>query len=625
MTRSRKREEKKRREDRKRPGFIRLLPLLVVIAGVCAYIPSFDGAFMFDEITRIEKSDQLHGLWPLSRMLSGRRPVVTFTLALNYKMSELDTRSYHAVNLTIHILAALTLYGILRRTLQRLEKQGAGLGGAGPWLALSVALIWVVHPLQTQSVTYIIQRGESLMGLFYLLSLYCVIRGVDSVRPRVWYAAAVVACGLGMGSKAVMITAPCVVLLYDRIFLAKSFVGALRRRWGLYLCLAATWGVLMWLGIVRGVLDPTKGGSATVGFGYKGVTPLEYALTQCDVIVHYLKLSFWPSGLCLDYGWAAVKSAGAVAVPSVVIAAFLVGTVWCLARKPQLGFVGAWFFIILAPTSSFIPIKDLVFEHRMYLPLAGVITLAVVGWHHLSAQLCTRMGAKPLLARWSSACAATVVVAILGCVTADRNKDYHSRLAMWSDVVAKRPENARAYSNLGVALISEGRFAEAIEPCRQATRVDPNFAGGHYRLAQALKKNDKSQEAIASFSTAIELYPRYEEAHIDRGNTFYDLRRFEEAADDYRMVMKINPRNAGMSINLGNALGALGKYDEAIAAYREALRIKPDWVEARFHLANRLHGLGRLEEAIREYREVLRRRPEFAEAGRALDAALARQ
>ncbi|MFQ5592020.1 MAG: tetratricopeptide repeat protein [Phycisphaerae bacterium] len=660
-SRSTKQQRGKRRQDRRQPTYSNWLPVLIAIATIGAYITSFNGVLMFDEIPRIEKSEQIHGLWPLSRMLPGRRPLVTFTLALNYQLSRLDVRSYHAVNLAVHVLAALTLYGILRRTLLKLHhrarsnstdpsrerKRGvnAPVGSAsgsegqqlvargspgsevGPgvgarWLAASAALIWAVHPLQTQSVTYIIQRGESLMGLFYLLTIYCVLRGADSVRSRAWYTAAVSACALGMCSKAVMVTAPLVVLLYDATFIAGSIRGAVRRRWGLYLGLAATWSILGALGIVRGVLDSTAE-AATVGFGYKGVTPLQYLLTQCEVIVHYLRLSFLPVGLCLDYAWPAVERAGHAVPSGSVIAALLAGTVWCLVRHRALGFLGAWFFIVLAPTSSFVPIKDLAFEHRMYLPLAAVVTLAVAGWQSLVSRIHVRQAAAAGLVRRSSVVALVAVVGALGYATADRNTDYHSRLAMWRDVTAKRPQNARAYSNLGVALMAEGRFEEAIAPCEHAVKIEPSFAGGHYRLAQALKRTGRMDQAVEAFSEAIRLDPRYEEARIDRGNTYYDLRRFEEAIEDYRTVMRINPANVGISVNLGNALGSVGRFDEALAAYREALKIKPDWVEARFYLATRLHTLGRLDEAITEYREVLRQRPGHADARRALEAALA--
>ena len=166
---------------------------------------------------------------------------------------------YHVVNLAIHILGALVLYGVVRRTLLCASLRQR-YGDEARWLALAVALIWVVHPLQTESVTYLIQRTESLMGLFFLLTLYCVIRGSTSSGRRGWYAAAVVCCALGMGSKEVMVVAPLTVLLYDRAFLSGSFREALRARAALYAGLFGCWLVLV------GLVASTSH-SLTAGFG----------------------------------------------------------------------------------------------------------------------------------------------------------------------------------------------------------------------------------------------------------------------------------------------------------------------------------------------------------------------
>ncbi|MEK7786522.1 MAG: glycosyltransferase family 39 protein, partial [Chloroflexota bacterium] len=244
------------------------------------------------------------------------------------------------------------------------------------YFAFAVALLWAVHPLQTQSVTYVIQRGESLMGLFYLLTLYCAIRGLHSSRRRGWYGAAIVACALGMASKAVMVTAPVMVFIYDLVFLRRSGMpktsGAGRphggaalghatppaqaARWGLYFGLAATWGVLWACDVTGEVLDPSARRSH-VGFGYHGLTPLEYAATQPGVILNYLRLSFWSVGLCLDYDWPVARTAIVIIPPALVLLLLIGATAWGLVRRSWLGFAGAWFFVILAPTSSFIPIK----------------------------------------------------------------------------------------------------------------------------------------------------------------------------------------------------------------------------------------------------------------------------
>lgn len=272
-----------KRSDPPRPvGRVEWLPLLIVGAGLAAYANSFQGPFLFDDIGHIVQNERIRDLWSPAGYLATRRPVVALSLAVNYAISEYRVWSYHAFNIGVHVLAGLTLFGIVRRTLERNSLLEAGVSPAGcrpayvsprgrkpaarraetenalrharvpspagapaSWFALATAAIWVVHPLQTQSVSYTVQRGEALMGLFYLLTIYAVLRGADSAkRSRWWYAAAVVTSALGMGSKAVMVTAPVVVLLFDRTLIAGSFLEAWRRRWGLYVGLVASWSVL---------------------------------------------------------------------------------------------------------------------------------------------------------------------------------------------------------------------------------------------------------------------------------------------------------------------------------------------------------------------------------------------
>jgi hypothetical protein len=209
-----------------------------------AYHNSFHNPFIFDDHGNIVENVLVRQ--PLTnwrQLLASDRWLATLTLAGNYALGGLDVRGYHAVNLAIHLLAGLVLYDLVRRTLL-LPGLAPRFGRGAPELALAVALLWLVHPLQTESVTYIIQRSESLMGLFYLLTLYCLLRGTTARRGLPWYVGAVLCCGLGMGSKQVMVTAPLLALLYDRAFLALSWGTLCRRRWGLYLALAATEGLL---------------------------------------------------------------------------------------------------------------------------------------------------------------------------------------------------------------------------------------------------------------------------------------------------------------------------------------------------------------------------------------------
>jgi hypothetical protein len=319
----------------------RWAPWLIALAGLAAYANSLTGVFVLDDQRWIVESSPLRQLWPPS----SSRPLVHLTLALNYAWSGLAPWSYHIVNLVIHVLAGLTLYGLARRTLPHEPAESA----AG--LAASVALLWLVHPIQTESVTYVIQRAESLMGLFYLLTLYCAARGPG------WEAGAVLACLAGMLTKPTMVTAPLAVVVCDHAFWG-------RHRWKFYAALAATWLALAWA-LRAGAGDWER----SAGYGFQAVSALDYAMSQPAVIMHYLRLMVWPHPLCLDYAWPVGVSWPA----TVAVAVALAATGWSLWRRPAAGAVAALFWLTLAPSSSFIPINDLAFEHRMYLPSAAVM------------------------------------------------------------------------------------------------------------------------------------------------------------------------------------------------------------------------------------------------------------
>jgi len=599
------------------------LAVIVIVAGLVAYWNSFDGQFVLDDYQRIIENEQIKHISPLWDLIAhSRRPVVTLSLAMNHAVGNLDVRGYHAFNLTIHILAALVLFGVVRRTLlcRRLRDRW---GAAAPWLALACSLIWVVHPLQTQGVTYIIQRGESMMGLFYLLTLYCLVRGIDSSRRYLWYAGAIVVCALGMGCKAVMVTAPVIVLLYDRTFVAESFAQAFRRRWGLYLGLCATWLVLAASGVLGGVLASSLKGQATVGFGVRGITSIEYALTQPGVILHYLKLSIWPDPLCLDYMWPVARTPGQIVPPALVIAALLAATAWALLSRPALGFLGAWFFLILAPTTSFVPIQDIAFEHRMYLPLAAVVVLLVIGGARVLHDVSERLSLRPGAPRIVSIALLSILVLLLGYGTFQRNKDYHSTTGMWQDVLAHHPDHPRAHCGLGAILVSEGRLDEAVQHFNAAIQATPELAEAHFNMGVALCKQRRLEQAIKHYLEAIRLQPTMSVARKNLAVALREKGRFNEAAQQLMKVLEQDPRDATTHYDLGCVLLTQGKYNEASTHFAEALGLRPGLAEAHVNLGVALLRQGKLDEAIAQYTQALRLKPDLTNARENLKHALA--
>jgi tetratricopeptide (TPR) repeat protein len=543
--------------------------LLIVAATLTAYWSSFEGAMVLDDDSAIVNNPTIRHLWPpgsvLSPPLNGSpvqgRPVINLSLAVNYALGRTNVWGYHAVNLAVHILAALTLFGIVRRTLLGCEAFGGAtalrsprdfaaqprrtvpFGAPALALATAIALIWAVHPLQTESVTYISQRAESMAGLLLLLTLYCAMRSAHSPRPAAWSAAAVAACLVGMATKEIMAVAPLLVLLYDRSFLAGSFAEAFRRRWRLYAALAATWTLLAWL-----LLD-MSGRPGTGGF-LSDVTPFQYACAQFGAVVGYMGQSFWPGELVFDYGEPAVLGAGEIVPYAVAVAVLLVAAAVAMVRWKRWGFLGAWCFVILAPTSSFFRLSQVRAEHRMYLPLAAVVVFVVVGAYQLGTVL-LRPTDKSETAhlQWAwvlAAVGAATVTAVLGYLTFQRNGDYRSEFSIWDDTVRKCPDNARARDGRGVALGIMGR----------------------------------PEEAMLDFDASLRLRPNFAKTYNNRGNAHLMLNQFGPATWDFSKAIELDPGFAGAYANRGAAYGVQDMYELALRDLSKAIELRGDYGEA---------------------------------------------
>jgi tetratricopeptide (TPR) repeat protein len=412
-----------------------------------------------------------------------------------------------------------------------------------------------------------------------------------------------------MGTKETMVIAPIIVLLYDRIFLADSWAELWKKRSVLYAGLAATWLVLISLVIVNNA----RGGGL---MGSPAVSWWRYATNQFGAIAHYLRLTFWPETLCLDYGWQVSplpRSWKAIGV--VLIAGLAAATGWALANVPPLGFLGAWFFLTLAPTSSVVPIQDMVAERRMYLPLAAVVTLAVIAaWNGLS-RLSRRFKLTATTLRWAFF---GLTAGALAWRTVQRNEDYYSEIAIWTDTTRQRPQNGRAWSNLGTSYFKAGRFDSAVASLQRAIELLPTYSSarviasanlGSVRLAQG-----RYSDAITHLSEALRLNPDDADAHNDLACAFRQLGDREQAMVHFRTAIRLKPEYALAHYNMGLLLTDLGAFDEALGELRTARRLLPDRPEILFKLGVLLSNRGLYSEACANFTEAVRLKPNFEEA-----------
>ena len=614
---------------------------LIAVGALLSYHNSLVAPFVFDDKWAILENPTIRHLLDIRTVLTppaaggvAGRPLVNLSLAVNYAFGGTQVLGYHAFNLAVHLLAGLTLFGLVRRTLRLYSgqapvaagsrEQGAGSKGQGAtgretnselraspplhltpntlsdadgnatFLALAVALLWTVHPLLTESVTCVVQRNELLMGLFYLLTLYGVVRGAGAARPVRWHVLSVAACLAGMASKEVMVSAPLMVLLYDRTFVAGTFRAAWQRRRALYLGLAGTWVLLAVL-----MLGSQKRGG-TVGFGL-GVSPWDYALTQCRAIVLYLKLALWPHPLVLDYGAGLVKHVTAVLPQAGLLLLLVAATIVALRRWPAWGFAGAWFFAILAPSSSVVPLaSQTMAEHRMYLPLVAVVAAAV-------------LGAARLLGR----CSGVLLLALalgMGWVTTRRNAVYLDELTLWQATVAAYPESARSHTNLGNTLLAAGRLSEAIGQYEAALRLQPYAPEAHINLSNAFARLGRPSAAVEHGEAALRLEPDSADAHVNLGNALLQLGRVDEAIGHYEAALRIQPDAPDVRVNLGAALLRVGRAADAVRQYEAAARLEPARAETQAALANALVKQGDTAAALPHLAEAVRLNPTDAEA-----------
>lgn len=574
---------------------ILLAGFVSVAAAALAWSNSFSGPFVFDDRPAILANPSLENFsTALSPPRDGGtvagRPLVNLSLALNRAVGGTNVGGYHVLNLFIHVASALVLSGLVRRTLAAHR-----LGRVPPRSALAfafvAALLWVLHPLQTSAVTYVVQRAESLMALCFLLTLYCFVRARESAstpsRAKLFAAASVASAFAGVFCKEVMVVAPVVVLLYDRTFIAGTFASALRARWRYYLCLAVTWLPLAWL------VSTNAARAGTAGFAK--ISPLQYVLTQCEALVHYLALAFWPTNLVFDYGTPLVTSAATVWPQLIVVSVLLSVTAFALRRAPVWGFLGATFFLILAPSSSIVPIAtQTIAEHRMYLPLA-VLAIALAGALH----------------RWSPRGCVLVGLALalpLGITTFNRNTDYRDALTLWADTARKRPDNPRAHNNVGIALAQAGRTAEAISHYETARKLAPEDAEVHNNLANALSTAGRTAEALSHYETAVRLKPS-SPAHLNLANALVQAGRGKDAIAHYEGAEKFAPLDAAAHCGLAVALANTGRIAEAIPRYERALALAPDHAQAHYNLGVALARTRRYAEAVGHFQAVTRVEP----------------
>jgi len=611
------------------------LALIVIgFSALVIYSNIYNNPFVFDDGSHIVENSTIRDL---SNYLSPvkllePRAIVDFTFALNYRFGELNVFGYHLVNILIHILNGFLVYILVSAVL----KQRSGCSSASSALisdspdvsirimSLFAALIFVVHPIQTQAVTYTVQRYASMAAMFYMASVLFYLKarilqqGAKS-RQRVEkkkdnktnmlklssiYTLSVLCGILAFLSKQNTASLPFAILIVEYLLVDRTWQGwKTKLPW--LVVLFALWGlfILYVSGFFSGGLEGREllSDVSSLIKETETVGRWQYLCTQFNVVAIYIRLLFFPVLQNLDYMYAFKSGFFDSYTPFAFL--FLIGIValgiWHIKKRPMISLAIFWFFITLSVESSIIPIRDALFEHRLYLPMLGFgLFVSCQLFHYLSDK------------RFMAFILSLAIVVALGTATYRRNITWQNEETLWSDIVTKSPDNYRAHSNLGNSLKDHGKISEAIKCYIKALRIEPDFVDAHNNLGNALSDQGKLSEAISHYYEVLRIKPDDAEVISNIGSVFFKQGRVNEAICHYTEALRIKPDFAEVQSNLKKALAVLKEIDGAVEKVQGLLKSNPEDPRLHYDLGTLYYKKGEFDKAIFQYEKSLSIQPD---------------
>ncbi len=633
---------------------------IFILIGFAIYANTINAPFIYDDIRNITENKHIRmteiSIDQLSEILKSPapRPVANLSFALNYYFDKYNPAWYHIVNILIHIATGILLFLFLKITLE-ISKHRTSTENpqhhTGIWLlndniqiAFLTALIWLVHPLNTQSVSFIVQRMNSMAAMFYILSFLCYIIGrilqqpfsasgntaqTSIIKPWLWFIGCIISGILALASKQNAAMLPVFILLYEWFFFQDLKWEWLKKKLPWVGCAAVLFAIIAI--ILIKVDDKSIALYATQDF-----TMLQRLLTESRVLIYYISLIFYPhpSRLNLDYNYPISTSFTdpiATILCFVVIAVLLALSAIFAKKHRLLSFSILWFFGNLAVESSVIPLA-LIFEHRTYLPSMMVILFFVT------------LLFKNIKIKWISLGIVFTLIPLLSIWTFQRNMIWQDDIIFWHDCIKKSPNKANPYNNLAYTLINKNNYGQAIEFLKTATKLNPHYAEAHQNLGAAYQGAGNNQKAIYHYQQAIKEEPYSIKSYFSLGRIYYETDELQNAFNTFNKIIAIDPNNAeGLNdigrvlksqnkpdqaldyfkkaikndrefvsayINCGALLAARGETDKARACYLKALALDPENVESLNNLGNLVAKEGRYNEAIDYYTRALKINPD---------------
>jgi len=591
---------------------------ICVIAILCGgiYSNSLDNPFVFDDMDNIQDNQfirltelNLSGLHDAAfKSLHYFRPLSNITFAVNYYFGRYDVTGYHIFNILIHLANGILVYFLALLTFelffktQNIAKEQPSKFLVG-LMALSAACIFVAHPIQVQSVTYIVQRMNSMAAMFYFLSLLLFILGRKSTlqhkRLTLW-AGSICSWILALCCKQNAATLPIVILLYEFYFyqdLNKAWI----RNNAKYLINA----LLLILLITFVYLGATPLEKILAGYNGRDFTMGERVLTEFRVVTHYISLLMFPfpSRLSLlpEFTLSRTLFNPITTLFSLIFLIGLLGYAFYFSRRHKLlSFCIFWFLINLSIESSIIGL-EIIFEHRLYLPMFAFSIVSSYLMYTLFSNKLTLFISCNL-----------IIIFILGIGSYSRNEDWSSVIALWNDVVSKNPRSHRGHYNLGIALANQSLVNKAMIHYRKAVSLKPSYAKAHNNLGNVLMHKNLTIEAIEHYNKALRINPFRAETHTNLGVALEKQNRIEQAISHYTKALHLDSENGKAHYLLGSVMQQQGELEQAKHHYLDAIALEPNLYMAHNNLGTILADQNKIPDAMNHFIKTIQINPEFA-------------
>lgn len=598
---------KNTKHNKKQKHFNVFALLIIAVLGIIIYSNSFDCSFHFDDYDHIVDNPAIHDIHDVDswRNYSKFRPISTMTFVLNYHFHELDVYYYHLVNLSIHIINGFLVYFFVILLLSLPVTEPYKISTIKEKIAAIVALFFVAHPLATQSVTYIIQRQAAMASLFYLLAL-CIYLYVRIKNPKLYlkivgYLLVFLSFIIAALSKENAYTLPVIIVMTELFLFKKEKFLSIFKNYKTYIVLVILIisGILVFSQFSPSIfnpIDPTESYSSTVL-----ITPWNYLLTQFSVILKYIQLFIFPLNQNLDYDYRIAQSFFEFrTIISFLILCLIVGYgIYIYNRNRLVSYGIFWFFITLSIESSFIPLADVIFEHRTYLPSVGFFIAFVSGIYYLLYDKNRKVFYVLMI----------IPLLIFSFLTYQRNLIWKTDFSLWNDVVQKSPNKSRAYANRGLAYNRSGQLDLAFNDYTKAIELDSSFSIAWMNRGLIYVNRNQLDKAISDFSTAIDINTNLKLARWNRGVIYSTQQNWNDAIVDYNKIIEIDPDFVDAHYNRGVALANLGDWQNALSDFENTIKLKPDYPNGAFNCAVANDNLKNYDQAVNYYSQAIKLNP----------------